>query len=189
MSSANAEAIRLTQQWLDEVVIGLGLCPFAAQPVLEKRVRIRVCDCETELDLLETLHEELRLLDQQSAKALETSLLVIPCMLTDFDDYNQFLDRADALLEQFGWEGKYQLASFHPQYRFADTAPDADENLTNRAPFPTLHLIREQSLTEALARVERPQDIPARNIERMNTLSAEEKCQYFPWLFTTDHTR
>jgi hypothetical protein len=186
MPSKNTDPVRLTQQWLNEVVIGLGLCPFAAQPVLERRVRIRACDCESELELLETLHEELTLLEQQPAETLETSLLVIPNMLADFADYNQFLDRADALLAQFGWEGKYQIASFHPQYRFADTPPDAAENLTNRAPFATLHLIREQSLTEALAGVEHPEDIPTRNIERMQQLSPEEKRQYFPWLFTAN---
>jgi len=187
MSSASAEAARLTRQWLQQVVIGLGLCPFAVQPTRENRVRIQVSDCATELDLLETLHDELTLLDEQPATALETTLLVIPDMLADFDDYNQFLDRADALLTQFGWEGKYQVASFHPQYRFAGVAADAAENLTNRAPFPILHLIREDSLAEALANVAHPEDIPAQNIRQMNTLSAERTEKLFPWLFGAGH--
>ena len=183
MSSASAEAAQLTRQWLEQVVIGLGLCPFAAKPVLEKRVRIEVCDCTNELDLLETLHKELSLLDERPDSELETTLLVMPNMLSDFDDYNQFLDRVDALLEQFGWRGEYQVASFHPQYCFADVRPGAAENLTNRAPFPVFHLIREQSLAEVLAHVEHPEEIPAQNIRRMNALSAEEKRTLFPWLF------
>lgn len=183
MPSTNVNPETLTQQWLEQVVIGLGLCPFASKPTLEKRVRIQVCDCETEFNLLKTLHSELSLLDQQPTETLETTLLVIPHMLADFEDYNQFLDQVDSLLGQFGWEGKYQVASFHPQYRFADVAEEAAENLTNRAPFPTLHLIREQSLEAVLTQVERPEEIPARNIVRMNELTTEEKSRYFPWLF------
>ncbi len=188
MSSANTDAALLTRQWLEQVVIGLGLCPFAARPTLENRVRIQVCVDDTELDLLESLHEELMLLENQQATALETTLLVIPNMLNDFGHYNQFLDRADALLAQLGWDGKYQIASFHPQYRFADVAPNAAENLTNRAPFPILHLIREDSLTKALAQVEHPENIPLQNIRRMNALNNDEKRTLFPWLFTTRHS-
>lgn len=183
MSSVNADPAQLTRQWLEQVVIGLGLCPFAAQPTLENRVHIQVCHCTTDFDLLKTLHAALTLLDEQSAETVETTLLVIPSMLGDFDDYNQFLDQVDALLAQFGWEGKYQVASFHPQYRFADVTADAAENLTNRAPFPILHLIREDSLAEALANVARPEDIPEHNIRRMNALSAAQKQKLFPWLF------
>lgn len=185
MLSVNVDAAQLTHQWLEQVVIGLGLCPFAAQPMLENRVRIQVADCEDEVDLLETLHEELSLLDKQPAITLETTLLVVPNMLLDFSDYNQFLDKADALLTQFDWEGKYQVASFHPQYCFADVAPTAAENLTNRAPFPTFHLIREDSLTKALAHVTQPEEIPVQNIQRMNALSDNEKQNLFPWLFLT----
>ena len=188
MSSKNAEVERLTRQWLNEVVIGLGLCPFAANPTQEQRVRIEVCDCKHEYNLLHALHDELDLLDQETAETLETTLLVIPQMLTDFDDFNQFLDQADALLSEFGWEGEYQIASFHPQYRFADVDAEAAENLTNRAPFPTLHLIREQSLEQVLAQVDHPEAIPARNIDCMNSLSKAEKQQYFPWLFTASNS-
>jgi len=183
MLSASADAAQLTRQWLEQVVVGLGLCPFAAKPLLEEQVRIQVCDCASELDLLEVLHEELSLLDEQPATDIETTLLVMPNMLADFADYNQFLNHVDALLEQFGWEGEYQVASFHPQYCFADVQPDAAENLTNRAPFPILHLIREQSIAKALAHVEHPEEIPAQNIRRVSALSAEERQALFPWLF------
>ncbi len=189
MSSTNAELnaiqTQLTRQWLEQVVIGLGFCPFAAQPLLENRVRIQICDSTTELHLLETLHAELDGLDQQSATELETTLLVVPNMLTNFADYNQFLDQADALLDAFSWYGKYQVASFHPQYCFAGVALEAAENLTNRAPYPILHLIREDSLAAVLAHVERPEEIPARNIRRVNSLRTDEKHRLFPWIFST----
>ncbi len=187
MSSTNTEKsatqMQLTRQWLEQVVIGLGLCPFAAQPLLENRVRIQVCDSTTELQLLETLHAELDRLDQQPASELETTLLVLPNMLADFADYNQFLDQVDALLDEFAWHGKYQIASFHPHYCFAGVAPEAAENLTNRAPYPILHLIREDSLATVLAHVERPEDIPAQNIHRVNSLGSDEKHRLFPWVF------
>ncbi|NOX92498.1 MAG: DUF1415 domain-containing protein [Gammaproteobacteria bacterium] len=175
--------MQLTRQWLEQVVIGLGLCPFAAQPLLENRVRIHVCDSTTELHLLETLHAELDWLDQHPDTELETTLLVLPNMLADFADYNQFLDQVDALLDEFSWHGKYQVASFHPQYCFAGVAPEAAENLTNRAPYPILHLIREDSLAVALAHVERPEEIPAQNIRRVNSLRMDEKYRLFPWIF------
>lgn len=188
--SANPELertqVQLTRQWLEQVVVGLGLCPFAAQPMLEDRVRIKVYPDTTELALLEMLHEELGLLDQEAAHVLETTLLVIPNMLTTFDEYNQFLDRVDALLETFCWNGKYQVASFHPQYCFAGVAADAAENLTNRAPYAILHLIREDSLAAALENFDRPEEIPVRNIERVNALSTSEQRRLFPWLFSTD---
>jgi len=186
-SSTNSEPhspqIQLTRQWLEQVVIGLGLCPFAAQPWLENRVRIHVCDCTTESHLLETLHTELNRLDQQPATELETTLLVLPDMLTDFADYNQFLDQVDALLGAFSWCGTYQIASFHPQYCFAGVAPEASENLTNRAPYPILHIIREDSLASALEHTERPEEIPAQNIRRVTSLRTNEKHRLFPWVF------
>ncbi len=188
--SANLESesthAQLTRQWLERVVVGLGLCPFAAQPLLENRVRIKVYSGTTELALLEMLHEELDLLDQQPATAIETTLLVIPNMLNDFDNYNQFLDRVDALLETFCWDGRYQVASFHPQYCFAGVAPQAAENLTNRAPYALLHLIREDSIAAALENVERPEEIPVRNIAQVNALSTNEQRRLFPWLFSAD---
>jgi hypothetical protein len=184
MSSTNNDTAQLTRQWLEQVVIGLGLCPFAAKPTLENRVRIQVSNCTDELELLEALHEELSLLDRQPASTLETTILVVPNMLHDFADYNQFLDRADTLLAEFGWQGKYQVASFHPQYCFADVAPTAAENLTNRAPFPSFHLIREDSLSEALEHFMRPEDIPMQNIRRMESLSSAQKQALFPWLFS-----
>ena len=138
------------EQWLDEVVIGLDLCPFAARPRREKRVRIAVSHATDEEALLNDLQAELERLSDTPAAELETTLLAIPDMLADFADYNDFLDAVDLWVEQFGWEGELQVASFHPQYQFADTEADDPGNLTNRSPWPLLHIIREESLEQAI---------------------------------------
>ena len=171
------------QQWLEQVVIGLNLCPFAAKPNRNNQIRIQVCDSDTELGLLEMLQAELVLLDEKPVSELETTLLVIPNMLHEFDDYNQFLNLVDALLDEFEWAGEYQVASFHPQYCFAGVAPESAENLTNRSPYPLLHIIREASIEAALEHYENPEAIPLRNIERMGALSEEEKRRLFGYLF------
>ena len=131
------------RHWIETVVIGLNLCPFAARPFRAGQVRIHVSDCTDELELLTELQLELTRLDETPAAELETTIIAIPRMLADFLDYNDFLDRVDDLLEQFGWVGEYQLASFHPQYQFAGTQADDAENLTNRSPVPLLHILRD----------------------------------------------
>ena len=137
---------------------------------------------DTETSLLETLQSELVLIDGRPIEEIETTLLVIPNLLHDFDAYNQFLDLVDALLEEFEWTGQYQVASFHPQYCFAGVAPDSPENLTNRSPYPLLHIIREVSIENALQHYADPENIPIRNIEKMNALSTADRCRLFPYL-------
>ena len=171
------------EQWLDEVVIGLDLCPFAARPRREKRVRIAVSHATDEEALLNDLQAELERLSDTPAAELETTLLAIPDMLEDFADYNDFLDAVDLWVEQFGWEGDLQVASFHPQYQFADTEADDPGNLTNRSPWPLLHIIREESLEKAVEHYPDVDAIPERNIERMKALGPEERKRLFPYLF------
>lgn len=171
------------EQWLDEVVIGLELCPFAAKPRREKRVRIAVSHATDEEALLNDLQAELERLSDTPAAELETTLLAIPDMLEDFADYNDFLDAVDLWVEQFGWEGELQVASFHPQYQFADTEADDPGNLTNRSPWPLLHIIREESLEKAIEHYPDVDRIPERNIARMQALTAEERARLFPHLF------
>ena len=118
-----------------------------------------------------------------SGTGSETAVLVIPNMLHSFDDYNQFLDWVDALLDEFDWAGEYQIASFHPQYCFAGVAPESPENFTNRSPYPLLHIIREASIEAALEHYADPEAIPERNIERVCALSEEEKRRLFGYLF------
>ncbi len=171
------------RQWLDEVVIGQQLCPFAAAPRDENRVRIVVSHATGEEALLKDLQAELERLSDSPAAELETTLLAIADLLEDFEDYNDFLDLVDMWLEQFGWEGEMQVASFHPHYQFADTEPDDAGNLTNRSPWPLLHIIREESLEQALEHFPDAEAIPERNIKRMRALSAEERQRLFPYLF------
>ena len=171
------------EQWLDEVVIGLDLCPFAARPRREKRVRIAVSHATDDEALLNDLQAELERLSDTPAAELETTLLAIPNMLEDFADYNDFLDVVDLWVEQFGWEGELQVASFHPQYQFADTEADDPGNLTNRSPWPLLHIIREESLEKAIEHYPDVDAIPERNIARMKALGPEERKRLFPYLF------
>ena len=170
------------RDWLERVVIGLNLCPFAAAPYRAGRVRFSVSDARTEEALLEDLHGELARMDREPPEELETTLLIVPQVFTDFDAYNQFLEFADALLEQFGWDGCYQIATFHPDYRFAGTAGDDAGNLTNRSPYPILHLIREASIERALEHFDDPSAIPVRNIRMVESLTPEQIRHYFPYL-------
>ena len=141
-SASPCQEIRTVQRWLTDVVIGLNLCPFAARPTSQKQVRFAISDARNEEALIQDLQQELLHISQRQPTELETSLLIIPHALADFFDYNQFLNWVDKLLETEGWEGTFQVASFHPHYQFGGTEPEDAENLTNRA-YPILHIIRE----------------------------------------------
>ena len=161
------------RRWLERAVIGLNLCPFAKAVYVKQQVRIVVSDASTERALLEQLGEELALLRDTPPDTVDTTLLVHPQVLGDFLDYNDFLDDADGLVEAMDLDGVLQVASFHPDYRFADTAPDDPGNLTNRAPWPILHLLREDSIDRAVAAYPDPDGIIERNIETMRELGAD----------------
>ena len=160
-------------QWLQRMVIDQNLCPFTKKPFTAGLVRIAVSEAHNDEALLSALHDEITLLNSRKPEALETTLLVAPRMLDDFLDYNDFLDLADGLLEQYGWQGVYQIASFHPRYQFAETEVDDAENYTNRAPWPVLHILREASLETAIATYPNPDNIPLRNIDTMQRLGEE----------------
>lgn len=166
-----------TRNWLESVVIGLKLCPFAKREYDDNRVRFAVTDSATELHLLQTLESELQLLFGN--ETIETTLLIHPGVLDDFADYNQFLDLADRLLVQMNLEGVFQIASFHPDYQFEGTLPDDAENYTNRSPYPTLHILREKSLARAIDATPDIDQVPARNIKTMKSLGAEEMKKLF----------
>lgn len=171
------------EQWLLDVVIGLNLCPFAAKPQRNKQIKIMVSKAEVEEALLEDVFQEFTTLVNTPVSELETTLVVIPHMLHDFDDYNFFLDWIDALIKQEQWEGTFQVATFHPDYCFAGADPDDAENLTNRAPYPVLHLIREESMEKAVKHYPNPEAIPDTNIARVEGLTEQERQQLFPYLF------
>ena len=162
--------IAATRAWLERIVIGLNLCPFAKPPHAGGRLRICASDAVDEAALLADLDAELARLLEAPERRLETTLLVHPGVLQEFDAYNQFLDPAEALLAERGAEGVVQLASFHPAYRFADAEADAVENATNRSPFPMLHLLREASVDRAVAAYPEADSIWARNVALLRTL-------------------
>lgn len=170
------------RQWVERIVIGLNLCPFAATPYKNGQVRIAVSEAATDEGLLGDLRRELQLLQDSPIETLETTLVVVTGMLTEFDDYNQFLDLADDLLGDEGWSDDYQIASFHPHYMFGGTRANDPGNLTNRSPWPILHILREASIDRALEEYPDPDSIPRRNVRLMKSLSRQERRAYFPWL-------
>ncbi len=163
-------AIADTRRWLERAVIGLNLCPFAKAVYVKQQVRFVLSAATTTEALLTDLGEELQLLQRIDPDAIDTTLIVHPQVLTDFFDYNDFLDLADGLVEALGLEGELQVASFHPDYQFAGTAADDPGNCTNRAPYPTLHLLRETSVERAVDAYADPESIIDRNLRTMETL-------------------
>ncbi|EAR56895.1 hypothetical protein SKA34_05425 [Photobacterium sp. SKA34] len=182
----NAQALndieQTVQQWLNDVVIGLNLCPFAAKPQRNKQIKVHVSSDKTENDLLESIYVQLKELDETPPQELETTLVVAPYLLEDFEDYNQFLDLVEGLVVQLGKSGIYQIASFHPGYCFYGTVPEDAENLTNRSPYPIFHLIREESMEKVLKHYPDPEAIPERNIDCVENLTPEQIKQLFPYL-------
>lgn len=164
--------IKAVKTWVETIVVGLNLCPFAKRELLANRVRFSVSEAGNEEQLLAELQVELELLN--SDDSIETILLIHPQVLQDFYDYNQFLDYVDGLLLEMGLEGVYQVASFHPDYQFGGTEPDDAENYTNRSPYPILHVIREASLEQAVANHPDSDEIPQRNIALANSLGKDK---------------
>lgn len=164
--------IAAVRHWVETVVVGMNLCPFAKRELVKERVRFVTTDASNEEELLMALQAELVLMNTDSA--IETTLLIHANVLQDFYDFNDFLDLADGLLVKMELEGIYQIASFHPDYQFGGTAPGDAENYTNRSPYPVLHLLREESLERAIADYPDVDDIPARNIALMNELGKDK---------------
>lgn len=168
-----ANAVAQTRSWLARVVIAHDLCPFARGPFETKRIRYVASGADRAEDLLTELRDELLKLRDTPREVIETTLLIHPGVLQDFLDYNDFLDLADALIEDLGHGEDFQIASFHPDYQFADTQPEDAENYTNRSPHPMLHLLRQSSLNAALEHYPDPEAIPQRNIDALRALGSE----------------
>jgi hypothetical protein len=167
------EIIAITRQWLERAVIGLNLCPFAKGVHVKGQIRYVVSAAQTEDALLDDLERELKFLVETAPEDTDTTLLITPDVLTDFDDFTNFLDLAEVVLRTHGLVGVLQVASFHPDYVFAGAEADDIANHTNRAPYPTLHLIREASLARATAAFPDAADIYERNIETLRKLGPE----------------
>ncbi len=162
-----------TRAWVDRAVIGLNLCPFAKAPQAKGLVRYVLSDAADTDALFTALCDELQTLAAAEPASIETTLLIHPKVLTDFDDYNDFLDMADAAVDVLGLAGQFQIASFHPHYRFDGTAEDDLSNATNRSPYPMLQLLREDSVTTAVDAFPDPAHIYERNVATLEALGAD----------------
>ncbi|XAH22631.1 DUF1415 domain-containing protein [Xylophilus sp. GW821-FHT01B05] len=166
----DSNAIADTQAWLESAVIGLNLCPFAKAVHVRGQVHYAVCDSAEPGDLLEALEFEAKSLQAQDPSRRDTTLLIATGCLEDFLDFNDFLGRAERLLARRGFDGVLQLASFHPQYQFAGTEADDVGNCSNRAPWPTLHLLREASIDRAVEAFPDAEAIFGHNIDTLEQL-------------------
>jgi len=156
------QIINQTKKWITDVVIGCNFCPFAAAVLKQQSAYYRVVLSEDEQICLDAFLQEVHRLDEE--ETIETSFAVFPQAFTSFDDYLDFVTAAEELLIENGYEGIYQVASFHPQYLFADAAVDDAANYTNRSVYPMLHLLREASIDKALEYYSHPEEIPIRNV-------------------------
>lgn len=164
------DVIAAMREWIEKAVIGLNLCPFAKAVYVKKQVRYVVSHAPHLDGLLEDLDRELDFLAAADPGEIDTTLLIHPTLLPDFLDFNDFLQLAEAAVGEHGLDGVIQIASFHPRFQFEGTAPDDIGNFTNRAPFPTLHLLREASIERAVAAFPEAETIYAANIETMARL-------------------
>lgn len=155
-------AIQHTINWVKSVVIGLNFCPFAAKTVIQNSIRYSVLQPKNLSETLKYLQQELELLDTD--RSIETTLVIFPENYPDFQEYLSLVKKTEKLLTKLDYDGVYQIASFHPDYCFEGSNEDDAANYTNRSPYPMLHLLREESLSKALATFKNPESIPERNV-------------------------
>ena len=172
-SPSTDDAIASTRKWLERAVIGLNLCPFAKGVHVKKQVRYVVSKATDSDTLLADLERELQYLAKVSSEETDTTLLIHPYVLGNFDDFTDFLDLVDVTVRMQGLSGTLQVANFHPDYCFSDVEPEDIGNYTNRSPYPTLHLIREESLDRAVRAFPEAATIYERNIETMERIGLE----------------
>lgn len=174
MTQINEQTIiQHTTNWLEKAVIGLNLCPFAKAPHAKGQIRIAVSHAKHLDAFLEDLDRELQTLLNTPASELETTLLVHPNLFPDFSVFNDVLDMADNALVDNHAEGIIQIVPFHPEFQFEDTEPNDISNYTNRSPYPTLHLIREDSIEKAAQAFPDPAVIFERNIKVLEEMGHE----------------
>ena len=166
----DAAVVAMTVQWLERAVIGLNLCPFAKSVHVKGQIYYVVTAASTRADLLEVLKNELNGLLAQESTARDTTLLIAPAAFLDFLDFHDFMPECDRLLRRMKLDGIFQIASFHPQFQFADTALEDITNYTNRAPFPILHLLREDSVDRAVDAFPEPDAIFEKNMQTLKDL-------------------
>lgn len=179
--SLTPAAVRsLTQDWVETIVVGLNLCPFAAPVVKDDSLHYAVSEACTADELVVDFLREVERLQQAPEAEIATTLLITPYLLQDFYDYLDQLAGFEGLLSEAGLDGVLQLASFHPAYLFGGVAADDISHWTNRSPFPTFHLIREAQMSRALAHYKHPEEIPQRNIALLRRLGRDGLIERFP---------
>ncbi len=169
----DALEISRTRGWVERAVIGLNLCPFAKAVAVKGQIRYALSDASTVESLLEDLVAELNHLVLVNPQETDTTLLIHPRVLSDFLDYNDFLELADLAVAEMQLDGEIQIASFHPDYQFADSDFEEVANYSNRAPYPTLHLLREASVDRAVAAYPEASEIYQRNIETLERMGVD----------------
>lgn len=165
-----SDVVEDTRHWVKSLVIGLGLCPFAERVFKADTIRFTVCESTDPADLLTFLSQELRLLASAPRFEIETTLLIHPHVLSDFLDFNDFLGIVEEMVSDLQMEGVIQVVGFHPAFQFTETSPEAPENYTNRSPYPMLHLLREESISEVSGNADELSEIPRRNIQTLRRL-------------------
>lgn len=165
-----AQAIADTRRWVERIVIGLGLCPFAAAPFKGDRIRYTVCPARDAEGIYRAFLAELQAFFEADPQQVETALFIVPQGLEDFDDYLDLLVQCEDALDEAGLGRMFQLASFHPDYLFDGSATNDPANFTNRSPWPLMHLIREDGLAAALESYSDPEQIPVRNVALLRKL-------------------
>lgn len=168
--SSDEQMLSLTVRWLERAVIGLNLCPFAKSVHVKGQIHYRLSHATQKQELLQVLQEELQALQATDPAVRDTTLLILPDCFPDFMDFNDFLQDADDVLYTVGLDGTLQIASFHPRFQFAGTTEDDITNFTNRAPFPVLHLIREDSIARAVEAFPDAEMIYERNMRTLEDL-------------------
>ena len=168
-----SQVITDSQQWLERAVIGLNLCPFAKSVHVKSLIRYAISDAKSESELLADLQSELIFLNSVSQTITDTTLLIAPMCLHDFLEFNQFILKANKSLTKLDLDGVFQIATLHPQYQFAGTDVDDITNYTNRAPYPTLHLLRESSIDRALQAIPNAESIFEVNMNTMRRIGLE----------------
>jgi uncharacterized protein len=165
--------INQTRAWVERAVVGLNLCPFAKAPLVKNQIRFVVCESDHPNVLMKTLSAQMQQLVWADAQTLETTLIIHPHVLQDFADFVDFLAAAEAELIDSGHSGTLQIASFHPHYQFEGTELHDLSNATNQSPYPTLHVLRENSVERAVAAMPNPQTIVQANINTLQTLGED----------------
>lgn len=174
MGNEEALEIRKVKNWLEQIVIRHNFCPFAKKPFKQNTIRFFLSPSQSVYELVDDLLDELLLLSQSDAEDIETTIMIIPEVFANFEEYNQFGNVLDQLIDELKLSGIIQIATFHPDYQFADLSADDVRNYTNRSPYPLFHLIREASVEKARITFPDIDGIPIKNMEKLETMGIEQ---------------